>query len=152
MFKKIMVLLIALAMLPSVFLLSGCEKKDKELMEILKQFDLTDPKEIWEGSIEDNFADDLVLLVLRKTSTFPELELRHFGLDNAESMYYLGGARPPDYFFTTGYEEVLKNYRQIVFIKLNEHGKEKVIEAIIHLETLGFVKSADPNGFDNADT
>jgi len=109
-------------------------------MELVKQFDLTDPKILWKGSIDDEFTDDLVIVLLRKTSTYPELELRHFKLDNAESMRYIGKIPSPGY--------MNPDFRQIISITLREHGKDKVVEAIRHLETIEFVKCAEPNGIE----
>lgn len=128
------------------FSMIACKNENEnEMAEILNQFDLTDPKIFWTGTIEEEFTGDMVLMVLRKTSTHPELEARHFNLNNIEMVEYVGGARPPDYFFTPGYENALKDYRQIVFIHLKQHGKEKVIEAIRILEKLDFVMWAGPN-------
>ena len=136
MFKKI----IALGVLLIILSFAGCG-----CMNVSREFDLTDPKEYWKGNIDEDFNDDSVLIILRKTSTFPELKLRHFRLDNAESLEYLTGVRPPDYFFKEEYQHLLVDYRQIVCIKLKQHGKEKVIDAIKQLEELDFVKRASPN-------
>ena len=123
-------------MLVMVFSLAACKE------DILRHFDLTDPKEFWIGTIDDDFAEDTVILGLRRTSTFPELELRHFRLENAERVEYLD-VRPPDHLN----EAQRINFRQIVFLRLKQHGKEEVVEAIRHLETLKFVKWAEPNLF-----
>lgn len=116
---------------------------DNEMSKITKQFDLSDPKEFWTGTIDDNFTDDRVLVVMRKTSTFPELELHHFKLDNAESVKYIA-LRPPESYVADGGNP--SQFYQIAVIYLKEHGKEKVIDAIKHLEKLPFIKNASPNG------
>lgn len=139
------VLLIGVLCIMATFSFVAC---GSEYMKILKEFDLSDPKIIWEGSINDDFTDDSVIVVLRKTSTYPELELKHFKLNNAEGLEYMGGVRPPDYFFTPGNELLLINYRQIVLIHLTPQGKEKIIETIRELEKLDFVKSISPNNVD----
>ena len=91
--SKLISLGIAVIMLFSIASLTACgNNEEKEMKEILKQFDLTEPKERWTGSIDDDFSDDIVILVLRRTFTYPELELRHFRLENAESLEYIGGA------------------------------------------------------------
>jgi hypothetical protein len=79
MVKKLICTVLLSVMALSPFALAGCEKDD-EMAEILKQFDLSDPQEIWTGTVNDDFTDDLVIVVMRKTSTYPELELRHFKL------------------------------------------------------------------------
>jgi len=82
-------------------------------------------------------------MTLRKTSTFPELELKDFKLENAENIAYLT-VRPPASF-------VGEYYQQTVFLKLKQHGKDKVVEAIRHLEKLDFVKGAYPNHVERPD-
>jgi hypothetical protein len=127
--------------------ISNIEKKEVEMDEVLKLFDSTEPKEIWTGSIDDDFADNFVVLVLRKTTMYPELSLSHFGLENAESLAYSFGPRPPDAYFEIGNEEMLANYHQRIYIYLKQCGKEKVVEAIRHLEKLEFVMYAGASGF-----
>lgn len=122
-----------------IFSFAACANQDKK---ILKQFDLSDPKEYWKGTVDDDFADDVVLIVMRKTKTYPELELRHFKLENAESVEYIALSPPNNGDYSNG-----EAYHQIAVIKLKEHGKDKVVEAIKHLEKLKFIKSASPNGF-----
>lgn len=136
MIKKTIFLAIIFLML---LLLYACDIEGYvEEQEILKQFDLSDPKEYWSGTIDDDFTEDKVLIVMRKTSTFPELELHHFKLANAESLRYIA-LRPPE-----GYEDP-SNYTQIAVIELEKKGKEEVVAAIKHLETLLFIKWAGPN-------
>lgn len=132
MLKKIICLVATFLLL---FSLTAC---DNEEQKILKEFDLTEPKEYWTGSIDDDFTDDKVLICMRKTTTFPELELYHFKMDNAESLKYIA-LRPPE-----NYENP-SGYRQIAVITLKERGKDKVVEAIKHLEKLPFIKTASPN-------
>lgn len=103
---------------------------------LLKQFDSTDPTIFWEGNIDDDFADDRVVVVLKRTTTYPELGIRHFGLDNGERLEYLWlkpNGNPPS------------DFRQILVIYLKQHGKEKIVEAIKELEKLSFVKAAEPS-------
>lgn len=133
MIKKIICLVATFLLL---FSLTACEEVEDQ--EFLKEFDLTEPKEYWTGTIDDNFSDDRVLVCMRKTTTFPELELHHFELDNAESLEYLMLRPPEDYENPSG-------YTQIAVITLKEHGKDKVVDAIKHLEKLPFIKLASPN-------
>ncbi len=107
-------------------------------------FDLGEEKVIWNGSIDDEFTDDLVLLVLKHSDLFPELELKHFGLKKGR-VEYVGGPMPPDYFFEPEYEDKLNNYKQIVFIHVEPEGKEKIIELIRYLEQINFIYAVTPN-------
>lgn len=110
-----------------------------------KHFDLNDEKIIWNGNIEEMFTDDLIIITLKKTNTFPILNLNCFGLENATDLEYVGGETPPEYFYKPEYKDLLEKYRQVVFIHLEPLGKEKVIESIRKLEKLEFIKSVNPN-------
>ena len=112
---------------------------------ILKSFDLEDKKVYWKGTIDDVFPDNLIIVVLKKPINYIELSVESFELENAVSIKYSGGVTPPDYMFKKEYEYLLKDFRQIIFIRLEPLGKEKVIEAIRKLEQLEFVKSAQPD-------
>lgn len=138
MFRKLVYLCIIVIML---FSLVACVSEDKK---ILKEFDLSDPKIIWAGSIEDDFADNAVVVTMRKTTTFPELKLEHFKLDNVESLEYIS-LRPTESYVKDGGD--ISEFRQIAIIYLKESGKEKVAEAIRQLEELEFVKCAGPSVF-----
>jgi len=143
--KKNVGLAIAVLLLFSIAGLTACGSgEDREINEVLKQFDLTDTKTIWAQIDGADFTDDVVIVVLRKTSTYPELELKYFKLDNAKGIEYADW-RPPAYFFTPGYEDFLDGFRASVHITLKDTGKDKVVEAIRHLETLDFVMYAGPN-------
>ena len=112
---------------------------------ILKSFDLEDKKVYWKGTVDDDFPDDLVIVVLKKPINYIELSVECFGLENAVSIEYVGGVTPRDYYFKPEYEYQLEHYRQIIFIHLEPLGKEKVIEVVRALEQLEFVKYASPN-------
>ena len=112
---------------------------------ILKSFDLEDKKVYWKGTVDDDFPDDLVIVVLKKPINFIELSVECFGLENAVNIEYVGGVTPPDYLFKPEYEYQLEHYRQIIYIHLEPLGKEKVIEAVRVLEQLEFVKTASPS-------
>ena len=108
---------------------------------ILKHFDLTDEKNIWNGNINDPYIlDDSVIVTLKKTNTYPELDLSVFGLDNAISMEYLDGITMPDNIAKP------EKWRQKIIIYLKPEGKEKLLETIRIIEQLEFVKSVNPNG------
>lgn len=107
---------------------------------ILKHFDLTDEKNIWNGNINDPYIlDDSVIVTLKKTNTYPELDLSVFGLDNAISMEYLDGITMPDNIAKP------EKWRQKIIIYLKPEGKEKLLETIRIIEQLEFVKSVNPN-------
>lgn len=108
---------------------------------ILNHFDLTDEKIIWNGNINDPYiVDDSVIVTLKKTETYPELDLSVFGLENAISMKYLDGITMPDNIAKP------EKWRQKIIIYLKPEGKEKLLETIRIIEQLEFVKSVNPNG------
>ncbi|MCL2621726.1 MAG: hypothetical protein FWD32_01690 [Firmicutes bacterium] len=135
----LMTFCVGLLLVVSAAGLSACKDKGGEMSEILKQFDLTDPKVVWQGNIEDAFSADKVILLLRKTTYYQELEIKHFAFNNIKSIRYSGPVDPSDY----GYEIV--DFRQIIIVELNQTGKDRVVEAIKYFETLQFVKAAEPN-------
>ena len=47
------------------------------LNNYLKQFDLGDEKDIFNGSEDDNFTTDSIIIVLKKTTTYPEFKLKY---------------------------------------------------------------------------
>lgn len=106
-----------------------------EMAKILSEFDLTDPKVLWEGTINDEFEIDRVIIIMKKTTTYPELELLYFGLSNGDRLEY-SWIRPSS--------ENTPNFRQILTIYLKQQGKDKVIAAINELEKLEFVKTVEP--------
>lgn len=109
-------------------------KAEEETNEILSYFDLDDEKEYWNGSIEDPFEDDKVVVIFKKTWTYPKLTLNNFDVVNLKSIEYTQ-TRP---------RNNPKTFRQIATIYLNEVGKEKVMEAIKELEKLEFIQYAGP--------
>ena len=112
---------------------------------IINNFDVNDEKEIWNGNLNEEYNDTIIIVTLKKTSTFPELDLSCFGLNNAIDLKYSGCVMPPDYFFQTEYNHLLDNYRQVVYIYFNPLGREQLIESIRKLEKLEFVKRVNPD-------
>lgn len=127
MIKKILCLAMVFFML---FALAACEDL------ILKKFDLSDPDDYQPIQHNSDFEVDRVVVILKRTSTYPELKLKHFKLDNAESLEY--------YFLKPDDSYNNENFRQILVIYLKTHGKEQVLDAIKELEKLKFVKTAQP--------
>lgn len=105
-----------------------------KLIEV--QFDLTDEKIYWTDNTVD-YTDDEILIIFKKSYTYPELKIEDFHFDNAESIDYIF-LKPRD-------ESLSANYRQIAAINLKEHGKDKVIEAVKYFERLSIVYAAQPN-------
>ena len=116
---------------------------EENMEEILKQFDLTDPKILFdETSFSDSMYEgvDSIIITFKKTSTYPILELQDFNLPNAKRFAY-GQATPHD--GPSGWIE-FDDGHQKGQIMLMEGGKEKILEAIRHLEKFEFVKSVRP--------
>jgi hypothetical protein len=132
--KKIIYLGVLLVMIFSFY---GCGS-DRDWS---KDFDLSDPKEFWAGTIDDDFEVDRVVVIMKKTTVYPELELRHFELSNGERLEY-SNLKPQDNMLND--LEYIERYRQIAIIYLKQNSKEKVIEAVYQLSKLEFVKYAGP--------
>lgn len=108
---------------------------------ILNYFDLADEKIIWNGDINDPYIlDDSIIVTLKRTETYPRLDLSVFSLDNAVSMEYLGSITMPNNISNPD------KWRQKVIIHLTSEGKEKLVETIRQIEQLEFVKQVNPNG------
>ena len=135
------------------------DEEDFEMVEILKHFDLTDPTDYWDGTVDDLLCggslnapawDDMVKIIFCKTSTYPLLELKDFKLENAKAInynpYHDIAPLPDDYFWEAWKQYFdIEDYRQIAVITLKEPGHDKVLEAIKHLQTLKFIKRAEPD-------
>ena len=150
-FKVIICLGVLLVIGVSVF---GCGEKDN-ICEL--GFDLSDPKEIWEGTIEDlengefvgsSAAEWGVLVTFRKSLEQPKLGLEHFNFINAFIILYY-----PEFNAVFSHESInlwplicleVEESRQYALIFLREYGYDMVIDAIRHLDTLCFVKYAEP--------
>ena len=109
------------------------------LNSYLKQFDLGDEKDLFDGSEDDNFTTDSIIIVLKKTTTYPEFKLKYVNIKEATSFSYLSGQKP------SLNDESQKNFRQIIEIKLNNVDKHRIIEIIKEIEKLEFIKLASPN-------
>ena len=107
------------------------------LNNYLKQFDLGDEKDIFNGSEDDNFTTDSI--IIKKTTTYPEFKLKYINIKEATSFSYLSGQKP------SLNDESQKNFRQIIEIKLNNVDKRRIIEIIKEIEKLEFIKFASPN-------
>lgn len=108
---------------------------------VLNQFDLSGEKVIYSGDVNASFTDDMVILTMMNTNSYPILTPSDFGIDDIVRIDYVA-ERPNDYMYKEG---TASNYTQIVFIYVKPRGKEKIIEYIKELEKLAFVRSASPN-------
>ncbi|MBO7078547.1 MAG: hypothetical protein J6W64_01895, partial [Bacilli bacterium] len=108
---------------------------------VLNQFDLSGEKVIYSGDVNASFTDDMIILTMMNTNSYPILSASDFGIDDIVRIDYVA-ERPNDYMYKEG---TASNYTQIVFIYVKPRGKEKIIEYIKELEKLAFVRSASPN-------
>ena len=116
--------------------------KELHYANISKEFDLTEEKIYWEGNIEESFVDNEVYVIMKKTNTYPELQISDFYIDNLESLHYYLLKPDPNRLWN---EEYIEGFRQMLVIYLKEPGKERVVEVIKELEKLDFVQIVNPN-------
>lgn len=122
-----------------------CECGEFDISWLNEHFRLSDEQILFKGSVDDEFNCDVILLTLKHTTTYIELSKRYFKIDNISKVEYLGGARPPEYFFEEEYKHLLEPYNQIVFLHVSVECKEEIIELIKELEKLPFIRSANYN-------
>ena len=122
-----------------------CDCGEYDAQWLNENFDLSEDKILFKGSIDDDFTCDIILLTLKHTTTYIELSERHFKIDCITKVEYVGGPRPPDYFFEEEYKHLLEKYNQIVFLHVDVQSKSEIIDCIKELEKLEFVRSANPN-------
>ena len=99
-------------------------------------------KLIWNGSIEDDFTDDKILLIIDKYFCDKTFTVEDFHMIDVAEVKSLGGGRLPDG----------SPANQMYTLTLKEPGKVNVIKAIRKLEIFAFTKCAAPNGLDAADS
>jgi|GEM_PF-5037448 len=138
MVKKILVQGVMVIMALSIVVsLTACGDKDWS-----KDFDLSDEKITWdESSIADSeYAKfDRILITFKQTKTDRQIDSRDLKLSNVKSFSYIQATLEDGSFGWMGLDG-----RQTAIITLNKIGKEKILEAIRHLEKLEFIKSAEP--------
>lgn len=102
-----------------------------------------DDKIYWQGSIDDNFSDNEVIIIADRAYTSIDLSLEYFNELNLQfvSIELLGPSNVdknhPNY----------ENYRKIYILKLVTNDKQKVIEAINILMTSKYIYYAGPNNY-----
>lgn len=116
-----------------------------------ENFDLLEDKILFNGTVDDEFNCDIILLTLKHTTTYVELTKRHFKINCITKVEYVGGPKPPEYFFKDEYKHLLAKYNQIVFLHVDVQSKSEIIELIKELEKLEFVRSANPNHIESPD-
>ena len=121
-----------------------CECGEFDSVWLNENFRLSDEQILFEGSVDDEFNCDVILLTLKHTTTYIELSKRHFKLDEITEVGYISST-PPSHFYEPGNEDKLNNFHQIVFLYVDVETKEEIIELIKELEKLPFIRSAEPN-------
>ena len=118
------------------------QTNQEDMLEILSQFDISDTKVVWNGRFdwrdysEENdgsFADGIIIVELKKTETYPRLEISDFHVENIRNMSYYDVPEIPD-----------QDFRQEIWVELKVRGKDRIADAIRAMEKLSFVKSAKP--------
>ena len=122
--------------------LCDCGKFDNQW--IIENFRVSDEQILFDGSVDDEFNCDIILLTLKHTNTYIELSKRHFGIDEITEVVYIS-ATPPSHFYEPGNEDKLDNFNQIVFLYVDVDTKQEIIDLIKEIEKLPFVESAGPN-------
>ena len=112
--------------------LCECGKFDKEWLK--ENYDLDDKSEKNKIDTQANFSLDSVLIVFKKSNTYPTLTIKHFDIKNTYKFSYL--SKGPYY---------KPNCREIGIIYINGDSKRDVIKVIKELEKLPFVYAAEPN-------
>ena len=122
-----------------------CDCGQFDINWLNENFRLSDEQILFKGTVDDEFKCNVIILTLKHTTTYIELSKRHFKIDNILKVEYVGGARPPEYFFEEEYKHLLEQYNQIVFLHMNVENKEEIIQLIKELEKLPFIRSANYN-------
>ena len=121
-----------------------CDCGQFDINWLNENFRLTDEQILFEGSVDDEFNCDVILLTLKHTTTYIELSKRHFKLDEITEVGYISST-PPSHFYEPGNEDKLNNFHQIVFLYVDVDTKQEIIDLIKEIEKLPFVESAGPN-------
>ena len=111
--------------------------------EAEKHYDINDEKMIDLISYE-NMTGNSIIVMLKKTYTYPELNVKCFGIEKATHLKYLNGIKPSGSFDKD-------KYRQLVCIYTEAMSEEEVRECIEKLQRLSFVKNAYPNRYVTVD-
>lgn len=118
---------------------------ENELKNYVAQFDINDKKILWDGDARDDFQTDCILIIFRKTSTYPEFKLEYLDIEEAISFEYIEGPVPPKYLYEEEHKHLLEKFRQSIAVYLISQSKEEVVELIRKLEKIEFIKVVSPN-------
>lgn len=128
-FKKIMCL--TLVLLSFVFILNTNAV-------VFAQTNSEDEKVYCNATLDDDFSDNEILVVLNKQVSRQLQSTVSFGEVDCLSVEDLTSSYDTE-------EEMNENFRRIYKITLRNSGKEKVLENIRKLEKISYVYSAEPN-------
>lgn len=111
-----------------------------------ENFKLEEETVYFSGSVDDKFTDNIIIVVLKNSRTYPILTERHFLLKEDIKLEHLFNkpTRPKEY-TDAQWDNYLDNYHQFVFIHIKPQGKEHIIELIKQIEQLPFVLYAGPD-------
>ena len=129
-----------------------CDCGEFDQSWLAENYKLDEEKVLFNGSIDDDFTDDCILVSLKNSRTYPQLSLRHYGIESAQFIEHLF-SEPKRWDFMTDedWEKYLNNFHQIDIIHISPNGKENVIEIIKEIEKLPFVLAAEPNYLEHLD-
>lgn len=121
-----------------------CGEFDEKWLK--ENFNLDEEKRYFNGSIDAEFTDDCICIVLKNSRTYPILNERHFHLNEAVRIENLfNEPKRRNNCSDEEWENYLNNYHQIVILSVEPKGKEHIIELIKEIEKLPFVLSAEPD-------
>ena len=122
-----------------------------EYYRVVSQYDLSDPKEYWQGNVEDyssmlGVVSYSLLIQFRKTASYPIIDKKMLKLDDKFTFVDLGLAyiyEDPKLFDENYWQSHdIEEFRQTAWIITERSGGiNKLIE---HLEKLEFIKSVQP--------
>jgi subtilisin family serine protease len=138
---------------------SGTEQRSS--VGSTEQISLKDTTRYTIATLDDNFADDVILVVLTRnasrnfttltTRDFPEVELTDVicitpGLEQAQAQIKASlSTRESSFYYDSRWSLDINQFRQILKLKLANPGRENVLSAIRVLEIREDVYSAGPN-------
>lgn len=133
---------------------------DETSEEIFVSNEVVEEKTYCTATLEDNFADDCVIVVIDHSNSITDrvFTMSDFPGVDVKAITYLTSPITPLFEESETEEEAqekaeilaltdIDNFNHIIRIDLNVTGKEKVLEAIEIIQAFNFVLSAEPNYF-----
>ena len=163
--KRLFALLLCLALVVSLVGCGGGKESDTDVSSApnsinpISNTDITttdtvqsDEKVYCDATLEDDFVDDCVVIVINKEYTHKRIDFTpsHFPgvkISSIRSVMSLSKPSNPCPEEADRKNAANENFREIIEIKLQERGKQNVLDAIKELEKLPFVVSAEPNRY-----